>query len=106
MRLAAAASVADRCAQPREQALVLREDDAPAIVLRDVDLPELAHGGAQFGVAEKKLEALDELPPVRVVEAGVTAAAVIDEYFGACVRENRRADREGLQREQRQTFIR
>ena len=52
------------------------------------------------------LQALDELVAVGVVEAGVALVAVVDQHLAARVGEDRRADGERFQRQQRQALVR
>ena len=91
--------------QPREHPLVLPEDHIPAIVLPDVVAAVAPHRGAQPRVGDEQPQALAELVAVGVEEAGVAAVAVIDQHLAAGVGQDRRADGERLQREQRQALV-
>ena len=91
---------------PRDHPLVLGEDHVPPVVLADVVAAVLPHRGAQPLVGDQQRQALDELVAVGVEEAGVAPEAVIHEHVAAGVGEDGRADRERLEREQRQALVR
>ena len=61
-----------------EDALVLVEDNDPAVTAADVLASVLPPGPAQRFIADEELEALDELDAVGVIEAAVTLHAVLD----------------------------
>src|SRR5205823_14343464 len=90
----------------REQSLVLPEHDVPAVAAPDVVATVPAHRGAQALVADEELHRLDELVAIGIPEAAVAAGAMLDQDRASRVDQNRRADRERLEREQRQTLVR
>ena len=91
--------------QPGEHLLVLPQDHVPPVVLPHVGAAVAAHRGAQAMVGDQQPQALDELVAVGVVQPGVALVAVIDEHLAARVGEDRRADGERLEREQRQALV-
>src|SRR6058998_831467 len=94
--------ISSRIPHFRKEPFVFTEDDVPPVVASDVLAAAASQGGAQAHVADEQLQALDELVPVGVVETSVAAQAVFDEDRAAGVGENRRADGQRLERQQRQ----
>lgn len=89
-----------------EDPLVFREDHVPTVVSPDVLATITAHGGAQPLVADKKLQTLDELVPIGIVQPAVASDAMLDEHRAAAIGEDWRADRQRLQCEERQALVR
>ena len=75
-------------------------------MLVHVGLAVAAHRRAQRRVLHQQLQRFGELPAVRVVQPGVALPAVLDQHLGARVGQHRRADRERLERQQRQALVR
>ena len=65
----------------------------------DVVTTVAAHVRPEPVIGDEQVEALGELVPVGVIEAGVALDAVIDQHLAARVGENRRADRKHGTRE-------
>lgn len=101
-----AAFVARLGSQPGEQALVLRQDRVPAVVIVNVLLAVLSHRRSKGWVAFKELHRFDEFPAIGVEESGVAPTTVIHEDLGAGVGEHRRADRKRFECQERQTLVR
>src|SRR5438105_4764510 len=90
----------------REHAFVLPEYHVPAIVPPDVLAPVAAHRGAQAGVSHQQREASHEFVAGRIVQTAVALDAVLDEHLAAGVGENRCADAQCFEREQREALVR
>src|SRR5436190_12092756 len=89
----------------REDPLVLAEHDVPPVVPPHVFAAVAAHRGPELRIAHQQLQTLDEFIAVRVVQAAVAVDRVLDQHGAARVCDDRRADRERLEREERQALI-